>query len=121
LCAWRRGRSVLVAWGERAPLETLRAQAEFQHSLAAVCRGWDGEGRGAPQRLVAFWPGRLWRPAGGHDPTPATLHALADDPPAVWWGWSDATGAQDCLRWPGLSGRVRRFLEALSLDLPPIP
>jgi hypothetical protein len=121
LCTWRRGRSVLVAWGERAPLESLRAQAELRHSLAAVCSGWDGEGRGAPQRLVAFWPGRLWRPAGGLDLTPATLQALADNPPAVWWGWSVATGAQDCLRWPGLSGRVRRFLETISLDLPPIP
>ena len=90
-------------------------------SLAAVCRGWEGQGRGAPQRLGAFWPGRLWRMAGGPDPTLAALRTFADDPPAIWWGWSDASGAHDCLRWPELSARVRRFLETIPLDPPPIP
>ncbi len=116
LSAWRRDRSVLLAWGDHQPLEALQAKVESRHSLAAICCTWDGQGRGAPQRLGAFWPGRLWRIAAGPDATPAALRTLADDPPALWWGWNDAIGAQDCLRWPGLSQRVRQFLETIPLD-----
>jgi hypothetical protein len=118
LDTWRRDRSMLIAWGDHQTLGALKTNGLSGRSLAAVCRGWEGEGRGAPQRLIACWPGRLWPVAGGLDPTPAARRALADDPPAVWWGWSTAAGAEDCLRWPGLSGRVRRFLETIPLDPP---
>ena len=112
---WRRDRSVLIAWGDPETLGALKTNGLSGRSLGAVCRGWEGEGRGAPQRLVAFWPGRLWQSAGVLDPTPAARRALADDPPAVWWGWNTATGAEDCLRWPELSQRVRRLLDTIPL------
>jgi hypothetical protein len=116
LSTWRRDRSVLIAWGDPETLGALKTNGLSGRSLGAVCRGWEGEGRGAPQRLGVFWPGRLWQSAGGLDPTPAARRALADDPPAVWWGWSDAAGAEDCLRWPELSQLVRRFLDTIPLD-----
>ena len=118
LSTWRRDRSVLIAWGDYETLSALRSNGLSGRSLAAVCCGWEGQGRGAPQRLGAFWPGRLWQSAGGFDPTPAARRALADDPPAVWWGWSDADQAYDSIRWPDLSQRVRRFLEMIPLDPP---
>ncbi len=46
---------------------------------------------------------------------------LADDPPLVWWGWSDPDGEHDLIRWSGLRQRVREFLEALPSPPGPKP
>jgi hypothetical protein len=118
---WRRDRSVFVVWADDERVASLKTEVRSGRSIAVVCGGWAGQGRGAPQRVGAFWPGRIWHPRSGLEPSPAARHALADDPPVVWWGWSDQARAQDSLRWPGLPDRVRRFLEAVPLDPPRIP
>jgi hypothetical protein len=121
LSVWQAGRDLMIAWGDDALTASLHAKVAPIKSLATVCDGWGREGRGAPQRLAAIWPGRLGLSGGGPDPSPATRRVLAEDPPVVWWGWDDCNHAYDLLRWPDLAGRVRRFLETLPLDPPPIP
>ena len=99
----------------------LRVDVPATASLATVCDGWAREGRGAPQRIAAFWPGRFWPARSGPEASSTTLCVLADDPPIVWWGWSDRNHGYDILQWPNLAGRVRRFLETLPLDAPQGP
>jgi hypothetical protein len=121
LTVWRRNKTVSIAWGDDAFTSSARAPVSLARSMAVVCGGWAKEGRGAPQRLGAFWPGRLAPPLGAAEPSPQARGALAGDPPAVWWGWTDGACAVDLLRWPELSRRVRLVLEGLPLDPPRIP
>jgi hypothetical protein len=121
LTLWRRDKTVSIVWGDEAVAVSARAPVSWARSMAAVCGSWAKDGRGAPQRLGAFWPGRLVPSLGGAEPPAIARHALADDPPAVWWGWTDGTYAYDVLRWPELSRRVQRFLQSLPLDPPRIP
>jgi hypothetical protein len=110
----RRGATVLIGWGESALPACLDAREHPGRSASEVIRsGW---GPTPPQRAGAFWPGRVrgLAPAG----TPISL-ALAETPPVLWSGRTEGAVARDTLRWAGLSGLVRRFLEHLPLDPPP--
>ena len=112
----RRGETVLIGWGESALSACLDAREHPERSASEVIRsGW---GPIPPQRAGAFWPGRVRGlvPAG----TPVAL-ALAETPPVLWSGRTEGAVARDILRWAGLSGLVRRFLEHLPLDPPPDP
>lgn len=68
-----------------------------------------------PSRVGAFWPGRLWQPPAGTTAAwpEGSLATLAEDPPAVWWGWDEPGGRHDQIRWRGLDRRVRRLLATL--------
>jgi hypothetical protein len=121
LTIWRRVRDVAISWGDTALADSLKTKGNRRPSLADVCSGWTREGKGPPQRVGAFWPGRSWRPLGSLEPPAAALRVLADDPPVVWWGWSDSAKAQDSLRWSDLPARVRHFLETIAFDPPRIP
>jgi hypothetical protein len=112
-----RERDIWIAWGDAVKASEREDRPDPDHSLAAVCGGWAGEGRRPPMRVGAFWPGRLWQPAGVLSMNPPALRVLADDPPVVWWGWSEPARERDLLRWSGLRQRVRSFLETLQ----PIP
>ena len=121
LSVWRHDRDVMIAWGDDALTAPLKSKVPPALSIASIYKAWDREGRGAPQRFGAFWPGRLFRPGNSPNPSPATLRVLADDPPVVWWGWNEGNRAYDQFRWPDLAGRVRRFLETIPLDPPRVP
>ena len=108
-----RGQDIWIAWGDGTSAAANDDPLDPGRSLAAVCGGWDGEGREAPARVVALWPGRLWKPVPLPGLPPSALQVLADDPPLVWWGWSGPEGEHDLVRWSGLRERVRGFLEAL--------
>jgi hypothetical protein len=45
--------------------------------------------------------------------TEAAVRALADDPPVIWWGWSEPGREHDLFRWTGLGERVRKLLATL--------
>jgi hypothetical protein len=100
-----RGGTVLVGWGESALPACLDAQANPRRSAAAAIRAsWDA----MPLRSAgAFWPGRL------------RSLALADASPALWLRHHEGATIRDDIRWPGLRGVVRGFLDRLPLEPPP--
>ena len=107
-----RSRDVRIGWGDGAAAANAD-RPEPGRSLAAVCGGWAEDGRQPPARVGACWPSRLWRPGGMSELPPSALRVLADDPPVVWWGWSEPGVEHDLFQWRGLRERVRRFLDAL--------
>jgi hypothetical protein len=111
------GRDIRIAWGEAALPGSRDGWPDPGHSLAPICGGWAGAGRKPPVRVVALWPARLWRPAGTLEVSPSSLRVLADDPPVIWWGWSEPGREHDLVRWSGLRERIRDFLATL----PPVP
>ena len=114
LSARRRGASVVVGWGEGA-LEVAQGACEKQERSAgaALRAGWGGS---PPRRAGGFWPGRYGRLVPPGSPLAA---ALAEAPPVVWEGRSDAGSAHDVVRWAGSRDAIRRFLDALPLAPPP--
>jgi hypothetical protein len=118
---WQVGPDLMIAWGNDDVTAPLWGNVEVARSLASVCDGWAGQGRGSPQRLAAIWPGRLWRAGHEAESESAPIRVLAEDPPILWWGWSDHDHGYDILLWPDLAGRVRRFLNSLPLDVPLVP
>jgi hypothetical protein len=114
-----RGGDAWIAWGDAGTTIDRVDRPDPARSLAAACGGWAAEGCDPPARVGAIWPARLWRLGGGPEVNPAALRVLADDPPVVWWGWSEPEREHDLLRWPGLSGRLRRLLELLPPALTP--
>jgi hypothetical protein len=119
LTLWRRDRDLFLAWGDGALVASLRSKPAAGRSMAAACAGWAADGRGMPDRIGAFWPGRLGSPRGGPALSTPALRVLTDDPPVIWWGWSTAAEAHDSVRWRDLPRRVRRFLEAVPIDRAP--
>jgi hypothetical protein len=112
---WKSGSSAIVSWGAGVSTAAKAAAANAALSVAALSTNWQKAGKAAPQRLGMFWPARCW-PIGPDPKTESTAWAaLADDPPAVWWGWNRENSAIDSVRWPSLEQRVQKFLEQLEL------
>jgi hypothetical protein len=112
-----RDRTVLIGWGEGVLGAALRAGGRHEASVTTLlgesCTGPESE---PPARMAAFWPGRMALPIKGLEgPTPLA-RALAHGPPIMWVGWNHGDRAADRISWPGLSGSIRRFLEAIPLD-----
>ncbi len=116
-----RGLNVLVGWGDGVLEAALDAGSTAEHSVAALCTGWTKNGKSAPQRVGAIWPARCWSPALGGDRPTLAWNALADGPPAIWWGWDEQNTSHDSVQWSGLRGLVHRFLDRIPLDAPPVP
>jgi hypothetical protein len=108
-----RERNVWIGWGEGARVVSHQDRPAPGRSLGGLCGGWAAEGRRPPVRVGAFWPARIWRPPGMPG---STAHILADDPPVIWWGWSEREREHDLLQWAGLAGRVRAVLATLPDD-----
>jgi hypothetical protein len=108
-----RNRDIWLAWGGGDATTSPDRHPAPGRSLATICGGWDAEGYKTPVRMGAVWPARLWQPAGLTDAAQSSFRTLAEDPPVVWWGWSEPGREHDLLRWRGLSDRVRKFLETL--------
>jgi hypothetical protein len=118
---WSRQRDVALAWGDEDLLKSLRSRRRLGASVTAACTNWACEGRGAPQRVGAFWPGRFRFPGPGFELSAAARQALNEDPPIVWWGWTDSAGAHDSIQWSDLPKRVHEWLDAIPLGSPRIP
>ena len=108
----RRGCDVWSAWGDRAvaALNGPRPDPPGPWPRYAAA----GPARGGKHRTRRhFWPSRLWRPAGMPQLPPSALRVLADDPPVVWWGWSEPGSEHRPLPVARAGERVRRFLGAV--------
>jgi hypothetical protein len=116
-----RGRDVLLGWGQGVLEAALDADTKPERSALAACAGWAKAGKPAPQRVGAVWPARCWSPAVGGDRTTLAWNALAEGPPAVWWGWDEPSASHDSVSWSGLRGLVHRFLDHVPLDPSPLP
>jgi len=110
---------VLIGWGDERMIELLKLSGKPGETAAAVCTGWVREKKPAPRRVGALWPARLGPRLSGVAGATAAVRVLADDPPLVWWGWSEATQAHDLVFWTDLRRRVQKFLSELPLDAPP--
>jgi hypothetical protein len=117
----RRGSDVLVAWGDGVLAQSLEVSQQPDRSVAPLCTAWAKAGKRGPRRVGAFWPARCWSPARGSDAPSPAWRALADGPPAVWWGWDEANSLRDTLVYSDLREATRRFLDAVPLDPPPLP
>ena len=120
LLVYRRGRDVVIAWGEDALTASIEAAARPDRSIAPLCADWVRQKRSPPQRLGVIWPARCWPPIRGVDTTTPAWRALAQDPPAVWWGWTGADEAHDSIHFSELRQRVHQFLDQLPLDPSPL-
>ncbi|MGO9467113.1 MAG: hypothetical protein ACLQVF_23470 [Isosphaeraceae bacterium] len=119
LAVCRHDRDVLVGWGDERVIELLKLPGKPAETAAAVCAGWARENKPAPRRVGALWPTRLGPMLPGVAGYTPAVRVLADDPPLVWWGWSETTQVHDVVFWTGLRRRVQRFLNELPLDTPP--
>ena len=105
-----RGRDVRIAWGDGVRWASGDARPEPVHSLSAFCGELADKGGRPPSRVAALWPAKLWRPSGMSN---APALALADDPPVILRGWSEADRERDLVEWNGMAERVRRVLAAV--------
>jgi hypothetical protein len=119
LVFWR-GRDVVIAWGGDALSASIEAAATPDRSVAPLCADWAVHGKTAPQRLGAVWPARCLPALRRSDTTTPLWQVLHQDPPAVWWGWTEPDKAQDTIHFSGLRQRVHQFLDKLPLDPSPI-
>jgi hypothetical protein len=103
-----RGPTVLIGWGDLLP-SCLAALDDPDRSAGRALRA--GLGPEAPQRFGALWPGRL----PTLDTESPLASALADAPPILWRGARDGTTTRDEIRWEGLRGTTRRFLEKVPM------
>jgi hypothetical protein len=120
LVVYRRGRDAVIAWGDAALSASVEAAGKPDRSIAALCTDWARIGKGPPQRLGVIWPARCWPPIRGVDTTSPAWRVLAQDPPAVWWGWTGADEAHDSIHFAALRQRVHQFLDQLPLDPSPL-
>ncbi len=119
LAVCRHDRDVLIGWGDERVIELLKASGKPAETAAAVCAGWARDNKPAPRRVGALWPARLGPMLSGVAGDTPAVRVLADDPPLVWWGWSETAQAHDVVFWTDLRRRVQRFLNELPLDTPP--
>lgn len=104
------GDAILIAWGAGVLERARGAHGDPGRSASEAIRSaWP---HGTPARAGAFWPGRL-----GRRLPPELAAALAGAPPALWWGEDETLQSRDRLRWAGLPDVVRRYLDALPMDL----
>jgi hypothetical protein len=115
LVIWRRGRDVLIGWGEDAAARCRDVEGRPERSVAPLCNGWAREGKHAPQRVGAVWPARCWAPGRNLAPSSTPWQVLGGDPPVVWWGWNQPDSAIDSISCTGLRERVRQFLDQVPL------
>jgi hypothetical protein len=112
----RRDATVLIAWGERTAAAALDARDHPDRSAGSAIRAcW---GPRSPGRAGAFWPARLSGRAAAGSPVASSLSGVE---PVLWWGERDGPTSRDELRWTGLGGLVRRFLDRLPLAPPAEP
>jgi len=119
LVVCRRDRDVLIGWGDERVIEVLELSGKPGGTAAAVCACWEREHKRAPGRVGALWPARLVPMLSGAAGATSAVRVLENDPPLVWWGWSETKQAHDVVFWADLSRRVQRFLSELPLDPPP--
>jgi len=109
----RRGATLLIGWGEPTLPAAFAAQAHPDRSIGNAFRS--ARGPLAPRRAGACWPGRL---PGLPADSPLGF-ALGAAPPVLWSGGGDGPATRDEVRWTGLRGVIRRFLDRLPMDPPP--
>jgi hypothetical protein len=117
----QRGRDVLLAWGDNVLEISLDVSKRPDRSVASLCTAWSNAGKPSPRRLGALWPARCWSPARGAEAPPPAWRVLADGPPAVWWGWDEATKLHDTIVYGELRETARCFLDKVPLDPPSLP
>jgi hypothetical protein len=112
-----RGKTVLIGWGQGVLGAGLEASAHPENSAVRWFKAMSGEtDKKLPDRVGAFWPGRMRLPVRGLDgPTPLA-RCLAEGPPILWTGWTKGDLAEDRLQYAELRPLVRRFLAAIPLD-----
>ncbi len=113
LTEWRRGRDVLVAWGDEVETKCRDVDGRPERSVAALCNGWAQAGKRPPQRIAAVWPARCWGPPRNLAADAPGWHVLEEDPPVVWCGWNDLDSAFDSIDCSGLRERIRRFMDRI--------
>jgi hypothetical protein len=108
LLTHRRGKTVLLAWGEASLRAGLDAAEHPASSAGPLLRAALDD---RPlQRAGAFWPGRLV------PDTSSLAGTLAVAPPVIWRGTNDGPITRDVFRLDGLRAVVRQFLEWLPGD-----
>lgn len=110
--------AVRLVWGESAAGLPGKVGANRDRSAGDVLRAHISPGEAPPQRLGAFWPGRLALTTTVGEPMARTI---AEAPPVVWIGRDVEVGAREVVSWTGLRPLVHRFLERVPLDPPPDP
>ena len=114
LAACRRETTVLLAWGRASMEAGLNAWDHPERSASVTLR--ESWGSNPPQRCGAFWPGRLREIVS---PGTDLEKSLRDAPPVLWDGRIEGRLFRDQVKWTGLSGVVKRWLDALPLVTPP--
>ena len=98
----RRGSTLLFGWGELSLAASLAAKDDPTRSAGPTVRNFWGS---LPShRLGAVRPGRLG------------TSLLAEAPAISWVGRNETKVTRDIVRWTGLQGVVRRFLEGVPLE-----
>jgi hypothetical protein len=112
-----RGRTVIVGWGRGALAAALDAAEHRERSVLNVLRiDVHRLSVRAPDRLGAFWPGRMRLPIAGLDgPTPLA-RVLAEGPPIIWQGWDHEGRTEDLVCWSDLRPLVHCFLASIPLE-----
>ena len=76
LLVYRRGRDVVIAWGEDALTASIEAAGRPDRSIAPLCADWLRQKKSPPQRLGVIWPARCWPPIRGVDTTTPAWRCL---------------------------------------------
>jgi hypothetical protein len=111
VASWPAARDVLIAWGDEALTACRACASRPEESVAPLCAGWTRQGHGAPQRVGAVWPARCLSPAAATVAHSPAWRTLSEDPPVIWWGWTEDNTAIDSVHFAGLPQRIHRFLE----------
>ncbi len=119
LAVCQKDRNVLIGWGDESLIELLEFSGTPVDSAAGFCACWARENKKAPRRIGALWPARLAAVLSRAAATAPAVRAMADDPPLVWWGWTETTQEHDVVFWTDLRRRVQNLLSELPLDTPP--